>query len=176
MKIFLPIPFLSAVFGLSALVHAQSAALFTVRIHQDSQLAIAKDRFTFTQKRSLQVFVTNSSGEEAAVKIKYTYFGHPMDGHELSAVDQGEVDATVKSGVTQEVDMPTSSQVYAPEHFDTKVKKRVAGTGNKVTGYGVQVLLGDKVVAESYEPPSMKEEMSKAPPVKKVTPTPAPKK
>ena len=45
------------------------------------------------------------------------------------------------------------------------IKVKIMGTGNKVTGYGVQVFLGDKLVAESYEPASLKEASSKAPPV-----------
>jgi len=99
------------------------------------------------------------------VKIKYVYFGHAMTGHDIMAVDQGEKEATLKPSETQEVDTPTSNQTYVEEHYPPGkgIKVKIPASGNKLTGYGVQVFVGDKLMGESYEPFSMKEQMDKAP-------------
>jgi len=155
---------MSALLAFSSIVHAQSAV--SVRVEQEtkqSEPAGAKDHFTKTQKRTLKVFLTNSSKEETTVKIKYVYFGHAASSHEVGPVDQGEKEATIKPSDTQEVDTPTSTQTYVEEHYPAKSKIKVPASGNKLTGYGVQIFVGDKLMTQSYEPPSMKDLMDKAP-------------
>lgn len=173
MKLPLPFLLLSACFAFSPIVHAQRSTI-SVRIEQESkQESPPKDYHTKTQKRTLKIFLSNSSKEETNVKIKYTYFGHAIASHDVVPIDQGEKDATLKPLETQEVDAPTSSQTYTDEHYEGMgkgPKKKVEATGNKLTGYGVQVLVDDKVVAESYDPPTMKDLMDKAPAAPGATP------
>jgi hypothetical protein len=42
-----------------------------------------------------------------------------------------------------------------------KKKAKIPASGSTIVGNGVQVLQGDKVVAESYDPPSLKEDWAK---------------
>jgi hypothetical protein len=165
------------------MVHAQSGSV-QVRVEQETKQEYPnlKDRHTVTQKRTLKVFLTSSTKEETNVKIKYTYFGHPEGGHDTIAVSQGDKDVTLKPAVTQEEDIPTANVTYVEEHYPPAkpgaAKVKIPASGNKLTGYGVQVFLGDKKVGESYEPMSMKDEMDKAPSAKTAAPpaTPAKKK
>jgi len=164
----LPLLFLSssALFAFSSIVHAQSASV-SVRVEQETKQEEPnkKDLHTKIQKRTLKVFMTNSSKEETTVKIKYTYFGHPISGHEVGPLDQGEKEDTLKPSETKEVDTPTSTQTYTEEHYPPGkgVKVKIPASGNKLTGYGIQVYVGDKLMGESYEPLSMKDLMGKAP-------------
>jgi len=155
----------SVLFAISSIVHAQTPSV-SLRVEQETKQSEppgAKDHYTKTQKRTLKVFLTNSSKTETNVKIKYTFFGHAINSHETTAIDQGEKDATLKPSDTQEVDTPTSSQTYVEEHYPPKSKVKVPASGNKLTGYGVQVFVDDKLMGESYEPLSMKDLMGKAP-------------
>jgi hypothetical protein len=175
MKIPPPFILLAAIFALSPLVHAQGTSV-QVRVEQETKQEFPnlKDRHTKTQKRTLKVFLTSSSKEDANVKIKYTYFGHPEGGHDTVAVSQGDKDVTLKPSVTQEEDVPTASVTYVEEHYPPakpgSAAKVIPASGNKLTGYGVQIFEGDKLVGESYEPLSMKEEMNKAPAAKTAAP------
>jgi hypothetical protein len=140
----------------------------SVRVEQETKQSEPniKDIHTKTQKRTLKVFLTNSSKEDTTVKIKYTYFGHPISGHEVVPIDQGEKEDTLKPSETKEVDTPSSSQTYTEEHYPPGKgvnKVKIPASGNKLTGYGVQVYVGDKLMGESYEPMSMKDLMGKAP-------------
>ena len=49
-------------------------------------------------------------------------------------------------------------------HFDAKAKGKIDPSGAILLGEGEQVLQGDKIVAEEYNPPSMKEQWGKAAP------------
>ena len=156
----------AAFFAFASIVHAQIATV-SVRVEQETkqEMPNLKDVHTKIQKRTLKVFLTNSSKEETTVKIKYTYFGHPMSGHEVGPLDQGEKEDTLKPSETKEVDTPTSNQTYTEEHYPPGrgIKVKIPASGNKLVGYGVQVFVGDKLMGESYEPLSMKEIMDKAP-------------
>jgi hypothetical protein len=131
---------------------------------QTGRTVPGKYHFEKTQKRTLKIFLTSSAKEDTTVKINYTYFGHASGGHEVVPIDQGEKAATLKPGVTQEVDAPTSTQTYMEEHDVGRGSSvKIPASGNKLTGYGVQVFVGDKLMGENYEPPSMKDLMGKAP-------------
>jgi hypothetical protein len=65
-------------------------------------------------------------------------------------INQGEKDATLKPGVTQEVNAPTSTQTYLEEHASVgKGATKIPASGNKLTGYGGQVFVGDKLMGEN---------------------------
>jgi hypothetical protein len=167
MKLTLPFLFLSALFAFASNVHAQTAAV-SVRVEQETKQEEPnlKDHFTKTQKRTLKVFLTNSAKEDTNVKIKFAYFGHPIASHEVTKISEGEKEDTLKPSETKEVDTPTNSQTYTEEHYPPGKganKVKIPASGNKLTGYGVQVYVGEKLMGESYEPLSMKEQMDKAP-------------
>jgi hypothetical protein len=169
----LPLLFIvsSALVAFSSTVQAQSSGI-SIRVEQANKVEGSKDpkdHFTKTIKHGLRVFVTNATHDEAAIKIKFTFFGHAIDSHDLITVNSGEQDATIKPSDTQPVETTPVTVTYTEDHYPpgkgAGVKTKIMGTGNKVTGYGVQVFLGDKLVAENYEPASLKEQSAKAPPV-----------
>ena len=164
----LPVPLLlcTAILGLSPLLRAESSPV-SIEVKQESKTETSKDKLTKTQRRTLKVSLVNSTKAEVTAKVKYAFFGHGMKEHDLTMLDSGDRDATLKPSGTETVETPPTSIAYSDEHYDAKAKKKIDATGNKVVGWGVQVFVGEKMVAEAYEPLSMKDQMGKAPAAKK---------
>ena len=161
------------------------ASPFRLRVEQVTKAEVNK--FTKKQERSLKIFVSNSAKEPAELRAKYVFFGRDAKGKEVVKIDEGEKavsvgplsTAMVESGMaTATSELPHSSGSNAGKGKSTAgskgaASKTVAGSGDKIIGFGVQVYQGEAMVAEYYDPPSGKEEWSKAYPVKLPT---APKK
>jgi len=138
------------------------------RVEQVSKMTVPKGAASRTQTRFLKVFLSNASHDEVSLKIKYAFFGHGVKDHDDFVVTEGEKDATVKpAGITEE-DTPSATAT------ETRAIKKTPASGTVIVGYGVQVFLGDKMVAESYEPSSLKSQMGKAPPAPKGPPAAKP--
>lgn len=166
MKLSVPLLLCTALLGFLPSLRAETSPV-SVEVKQESKTETSKDKLTKTQRRTLKVMLVNSSKAEVTVKVKYAFFGHGLKEHDLTMLDSGDRDATLKPSGTETVETPPTSISYSDEHYDAKAKKKIEGTGNKVVGWGVQVFAGDKMVAEAYEPLSMKDQMGKAPAVKK---------
>ena len=128
-----------------------------------------------TQNHSLKIYVTNTSKDVSNVKVKHIFFGRNLKNHSVDKINEGEKEAQVKPLATEAVEVPMVSSTYTEEHFETggggagggkagrgKPGKKVEASGSRFVGYAVQVFQGEKMVAEAYEPASMKDEVSKA--------------
>jgi hypothetical protein len=121
--------------------------------------------YTRTQHRGLTVYVSNNSTEPTTLKIKHVIFGRGIKDHEIVSVSQGEHPVTVKPSDTEKVEIAAATVTAIEAHFDVKTKKQVDASGATFVGHGVQILKGDQVVAEVFDPPSLKEEWGKASPL-----------
>ena len=146
----------------------------SIRVEQANKSDMgAKDRYTRAHARTLNVFVTNNSGEALQLKVKHIIFGRGMLKHDMVTIGEGEVALTVKPHSTEKAETPVAKVTSVEEHFDAKAKKKLEATGATIVGAGVQVLNGGTVVAEWYDPASIKEQWGKTilyvapPPVKK---------
>jgi hypothetical protein len=167
--------------GLCVTVQAETTAV-SIRVEQSNVSDMgpkdpkaAKDRFTKTHSRTLVVFVTNNSGDPLDLKVKHIVFGRDMIHHDYMTAGQGEKAVTVKPHTTERVETAEAKTVAVETHFDAKSKKKVDGSGATIIGGGVQVLQGEKLVAEWYDPESLKEKWGKTIEIKPSA-TPAPKK
>ena len=148
---------------------------FRVRVEQVAKSEMEK--FTKTQKRSLKIFVSSASKEPAEVTAKYYIFGREIQKNDIVKLDEGAkpvslkplstemVESAVVTSVSEEPHANISSKGKGPSKRTTASKVEAGGT--KIVGFAVQVFQGEKMVAESYDPPSMKEEITKAYPVTK---------
>lgn len=139
----------------------------TVHVEQSNKTEPKQgDRFTATQSHSLKLTVSNTSPDPANIKAKYTYFGRDMKDHSIVSINQGEQAATVNSGTSATVEIPAASSTYSEEHYAIgargKAGKKIDAVGAKFIGYAVQIFEGEKLVAEDYDPPSLKDEVGKA--------------
>lgn len=160
---------LAAVFGLTCVVNAETSPINISIEKANKTESNAKDK-SHTERRSLKITLSNSSKADVSVKVKYTWFGHGVTGHDVVIVDQGDKDATVKASGSEVVETAPTSVTFTDAHYDNK--KKVEASGNKIIGYAVQVMgaSGDKPLAEAYEPASMKDQVGKAVVAKKEEP------
>ena len=169
--------FAAAALATSAFLSTARAEASTVRIRveQESKSDNSKDRKT--QQRTLKITIASGATESLDLRLVYAFFGRGAKSHDNTVVASGDMTTTLHPGTEQTLTSATKSATLIDEHFDKK--KKVEASGNRFTGYGVKVFKGAEVIAEAFEPPSMKDEMGKVPnpPVKKPkAPAPAPKK
>ena len=127
----------------------------SIRVEQPSKSTSEKDKKTV--ERSLKIFVSNNSNAPLELKVKYIMFGHDAASKDIKALDEGERAASVKSRATETVETAATTAVTTEGKFDNKTHKTTPPTGEKFLGYGVQVFNGEQLVAESYDPSSLKE-------------------
>lgn len=156
---------------------------FRLRVEQVSKSD--NDKFSKKQQRSLKIFASNSSKEAAELRAKYIFFGKQANSSDVVKLDEGEKAISVGPLATQMVESGMATASFEEAHStggsgggSSKGKKaapmkKVEASGTKITGFGVQLFKGETMVAEYYDPPSSKEEWTKAYPVKLPT---APKK
>ena len=157
-----------------ALLSPARAEISPFRVRVEQVAKSESEKTTKTQKRSLKIFVSNASKEPAELTAKYYFFGCDAKGKDVVKLDEGAKPVSSKPLGTEMVESGIVTAVFEEERADgyTKGKpgKKVEATGTKILGYAVQVFQGEKMVAESYDPPSMKEQISKASPAAKAEP------
>ena len=145
----------------------------SIRVEQANKSDMdGKDRHSRDHIRTLNIFVDNNSVEQLELKVKHIVFGRDMLHHDYMTVGEGEKLITVKPHGSEKVETPPAKSNSTDQHYDAKTKKKVEASGATIIGAGVQVMQGDKLVAEWYDPLSLKEHWGKT-----IKPsTPAPKK
>jgi len=105
--------------------------------------------------RGLNIHLFNHSPDVVNLKIKYVIFGREMVHHDVITIGDGEIPVMIKPGTGEDVKVAPVSATEVPAHLKAK------GSGASIIGHGVQVLNDGKIVAEAYEPPSMKASFGK---------------
>lgn len=135
-------------------------------------------KFTTKQEKSLKIFLANSSVDDLAkLNVKYWFFGRRVKADESSVVNKGAMPAAVKAHGSTIVETPIARATFTEEHF-TEVRaggknqnhknagmslgKKVPASGEKLTGFGVQVFEGEKLLAESFSEPGLREKVGGA--------------
>jgi hypothetical protein len=145
----------------------------SIRVEQANKSDMgAKDPHTRKHTRTLNIFVANNSTEQLQLKVKHVIFGRDMIHHDLMTAGEGEKMVTVKPHSSEQVETPAAITTAVEQHYDAKAKKKIPPSGATIIGAGVQVMHADKLVAEWYDPMSLKESWGKT--IK--LPPPAPKK
>ena len=118
------------------------------------------------QSRSLAIRLLNNSNESFdGLVVKYWFFGHEMTGHEIKALKNGERKASLGPRGKETVESAPESSTYVEAHTEAGKGKgakatKVPASGEKITGYAVQVLNGEKIMAEYYSEPSLKQKLA----------------
>jgi hypothetical protein len=163
-------------FSTAGTAQAEPSAI-SIRVEQSNRsTSDPKDHFIRTHIRSLNIFVTNNSSAPAQLKVKHIIFGREMIHHDFVTIAEGEAPLTVKPHTTEKIETPEAKVVSTDAHFDAKAKKAVAGAGATIIGSGVQVMQDKAVVAEFYDPASIKERWGKTIVFKAPAAAPAKKK
>jgi hypothetical protein len=167
----LPIVVFGFVSALSGLAAQAQVSPVRVRMEQSSKSdkSDSKTGSKTVQSRNLVIYVTNGSKEPLDLKVKYAFFGRGLVDRQIATMEEGELPVSVKENGTEKVSTPEVNAESEDPRPGTKQKdgKKMLPSGHKLVGQGVQVFNGDKLVAEAYEPASMKESFGKAPAAKR---------
>lgn len=123
-----------------------------------------KTSYKTVQSRSLTIHLTNSSQQPADVVVKWAVLGKDISSKEVVTVEQGEMKSSLKASGSEKLQTATAQAASEEARLGSKGKTEDIGT--KITGHGVQVWQGDKMIAEMYEPASLKANFGKAPAAK----------
>ena len=123
------------------------------------------------QSRALTIKLLNNSGESFEnLVVKYWFFGHDMKAHDATVLKNGERKASIGPRGRETVESEAVSSTYVEAHTEAAKGKggkggkatKVPASGEKIVGYAVQVLNGDKILAETYSEASYKQKLSGA--------------
>ena len=160
------VAFCLSITAFSAVSRAESSP---IRIRVEATNKLDPEKTKTTQTRVLNVTLDNSSAEPQELKVKFAVFGRDVSSRDIVTVGQGEVPVTVKgrgSEKVQTTEAKASSDDPKPAANAKGGGKKAEPTGQKIVGHGVQVFKGDTMVAEFYEPASMKASFGTATAVK----------
>jgi len=162
----------TALLPLTGSVRAETSAV-SIRVEQANKSDMdGKSRTVREHTRTLNIFITNNSGDQLDLKVKHIIFARDLLHHDYVTAGEGEKAIVVKPHTSEKVETPAATTTSTDQHFDPKTKKRVDASGATIIGAGVQVMQGTKLVAEWYDPISLKESWGKT---IKPTATPAKK-
>jgi len=156
---------LAVVAGLAGTLRAENDPI-SIRVEQFTKSDMnPKDVINRNHSRTVNVFVTNNSNDTVELKIKHVVFGRSMLKHEVITAGEGETPYTAKPHTTEKVGTGEAKITSVEQHWDKKAKKMIEASGATIIGVGVQVHQGSTLVAEFYDPPSIKEQWGKTIPL-----------
>ncbi len=140
-----------------------------LRVEQITGVNHAK--FKETQEKSLKISLSNTTNADIGnLKVKYYFFGHNVKDHEAEVLDKGEKTTSVKAHDTSIVETATVKASAVEKHAEAAPKKGAKKTakpqakvvqpsGEKLTGYGVQVISNGSVITDYFSEPSLKDKV-----------------
>jgi hypothetical protein len=166
---------LLALTAFAPIARAQISAVSPVSIRVEQVSDDKRTRFDESQKKTLKIYLTNGGNDVQNVKVKYYYFAKDVKDHEITVFKEGEKSATVKPHSTETVEAETATAQSSEKHSNGNGRYGGGGggaggtnnsqggkggvteaTGQKLVGYGAQVLVDDKVATEYFSEPSLK--------------------
>lgn len=151
-----------------------SAQVSPIRLRVEQQSKSNTASYKSIQSRSLTVHLTNSAPQPADVIVKWAVLGRDIKSKDIVTVEQGEMKSSMKASGGEKLQTPVAQAAAEEARIGSKGKSDDIGT--KIIGHGVQVFQGDKLVAEFYEPASIKASFWKAPVAKPLDDQKGPKK
>ena len=151
--------FLLALFlALAPSVRAEVSPIrITVEQSNKTEAKDKKNPHEKTQVRSLKIQLDNGSATAFdALVVKYWFLGHEVTERAIKPIAEGERKSAITPRGKDVVDSEVVAKHFSEEHYDAKKKAKVPATGEKIVGYAVRVMQGDKVVAEFYSEPGYK--------------------
>lgn len=131
-----------------------------------------------SQKRSLDITLHNMSRvDNNNLVAKYWFFSKNLKSGDVGILVHGERKIAVPAGKKETSNSEQANAVHTESHFAGDGKgggKKVEASGEKMAGYAVKLMDGEKVLQEVYNPPGMKEKLAAAPAAKDKPAAPAP--
>ncbi len=124
------------------------------------------------QKEELEITVSSvSKNLPAGLQLKWFMFGRDLKSNQVNVLRSAEAKVELGQRGSQVIQSAKIEAKSTPEHSVVSrgrgrggrgggsrgSVKKVAASGDKYIGYGVQVFNGGKVVSETFYPPSLKQ-------------------
>jgi hypothetical protein len=145
-------------------VHAQVSPIrISVEQSSKTELKDKKNAHDKTQIRSLKIQLDNNSAQAFdSLVVKYWFIGRPMDERANKVLAEGERKSSLTPRGRELVDSEVVSKKLVEAHTQAAKGKggkptKVPASGEKIMGYAVRVMEGDKVLSEYFSEPSYKE-------------------
>lgn len=169
---FLSIACLCLSVAIDASAHAvQGDVTLMVKERNDSDKAA---KFTYSQKVVLEITLMGKPHDPETRVVKWSIYGKDRKTDRVSVLKSGEARVEIGAGATQKI---TTEEVRTTSSQDHSVSSnsrggrgrgrrvrytKVEGTGVRYIGYSVQVILGDKVIAEKFDPKNLEKDFANA--------------
>lgn len=139
---------------------------------EDQAKSKRSSQFTVVQDVVLQITLRGKAVDPETRRVKWTAYGSDRKTGQIAAIETGEaaLDLATKPGI-QKLDAVRISTTSTPKHEVPKTSgrgrgrrvtfTRVDGSGLRYIGYGVQVLDGEKVVGETFDPSTLEDKVQK---------------
>ena len=148
----LPSLILSIVSALTLSLRAEVSPI-RISVEQISKTEVKDKKNTHdkTQVRSLKIRLDNGSTQTFdGLVVKYWFLGHVTTDRTIKPIAEGERKSSIAPRGKDVVESEVVSKHFTEEFYDAKKKAKVPATGEKIVGYAVRVLQGDKILAEYY--------------------------
>ncbi len=150
----IPSLILSIVSALTLSLRAEVSPI-RISVEQISKTEVKDKKSTHdkTQVRSLKILLDNGSTQTFdGLVVKYWFLGHAVADHAIKPIAEGERKSSLAPRGKDVVESEVVSKHFVEEHVEKKGKAttKVPASGEKIIGYAVRVLQGDKVLAEYY--------------------------
>jgi hypothetical protein len=161
-------------------VHAEVSPIrMFVEQTNKTEVKDKKNTHDKTQVRSLKIQLDNGSAQTFdGLVVKYWFLGHAVTDRTIKPIAEGERKSAMTPRGKDVVESEVVSKHFTEEHYDAKKKAKVPATGEKIVGYAVRVMQGEKILAEHYSEPGYKDLLDKpaaAAPAPAVKPAPGAK-
>ena len=128
-----------------------------------------------TQIRSLEISLQNLSRQEHPnLQVHYWFFAKGIKDGDIDVFKKGERKASLAAGEKQVIESEQVNSSYTEDHVQVEKGKakgnhaksnpaatvrKVEGSGDRIVGYGVRLMDGDKVLAEVFSPQGLKDKV-----------------
>ncbi len=151
------------------------ASALTLTVKQDTKIDNeGKTNDTKTQTRTLDMTVTSLENGSVQAELRYWFFARNMKTGKETTFKRGTKTASLEHNEATTIQSETVTSTYIEEHVEVEkakgnkggggkgkgaksTTKKVPASGDRITGYAVQVLIGKEVVADYYSAPSYKQ-------------------
>ncbi len=167
------IPALSALL-LAPQLHAEISPVQLLSLENGPTENLGK--FDKTQRKTIRIALSNhSQAPIPGLRVRYYFFGKEANNNETLVLEKGELTADLTGHGTATVVSPEFKAAFTEAHYAIKNKKNGTATlgkkteesGQKITGYGVQVFDKDTIAAEYFSTASLKNDIKNIAIVKK---------
>lgn len=130
----------------------------------------SKAKNSGSQTVTLDITINGKPEDPEKRTIKWTAYGKDQKTGSVVTMDSGELPVNLAAGSTQKTTTKKLTTSYKEEHTQSsssgggrgrsrRVKyTKIPGEGVKYYGYGVQVMEGETVVGEKFDPKKLEEE------------------